>query len=300
MTRPSRRVIYVLAAVLVAVFVLWLAGRFSPAGRTKAYFALQRSWNAHWPFERGQHLVSRAEPLFAPLVPVRLELEPGVSMLLDPDDFISRTVLDTGYWKPETWSAIAQHLPAGGTFVDIGAHIGTYSLRAARAVGPQGHVISVEPNPETAQKLRENIQASGDANVRVVPLACSDTETDLELFAAPRSNTGATSLFRANVEQEGTPVSKVFHVRTRPLDAILRDVGVSRVDVLKIDAEGAEMLVLKSARETLARYSPVLSVELIDAKLKATGSGTAEVIAFLSAQGYKPPKMIEGYATFSK
>ena len=63
-----------------------------------------------------------------------------------------------------------------------------------------------------------------------------------------------------------------YHVRARPLDDIVADTGVSRVDVVKIDVEGAEMLVLKGAAKTLARYHPVLIVELIDKQLRSMGT----------------------------
>jgi hypothetical protein len=72
----------------------------------------------------------------------------------------------------------------------------------------------------------------------------------------------------------------------RTLDDIIRDTGVSRVDVVKIDVEGAEMLVLKGAVNTLARYHPMVIVELLDAQLRAMGSSEAEVRAFLQAHGY--------------
>jgi len=299
MSSMRRSATYTLAALLAAALALWGAGRFSPVGRTKVYFTLERAWKAHWPFSRGQYLLSRAEPAFDPLVPVRVEVEPGVNMLLDPEDYVSRTLLETGQWEADSWAIVKQHLPPGGTFVDVGAHIGIYSLKAARVVGSQGRVISIEPNPDTLQKLRDNIQASGDTNVAVQPFACSDAETDLDLFAAARANTGGTSLSRANAEQVGA-VSAVYHVHARPLDAILEAAGVSGVDVIKIDVEGAEMLVLKGARQTLARYSPVISVELIDRQLKSMGTSAAEVTEFLRSQGYTPRQMIDANVIFAK
>jgi FkbM family methyltransferase len=177
-------------------------------------------------------------------------------------------------------------LPFGGTFVDVGAHIGIYSLRAARVVGSKGHVIAVEPNPETVQTLRDNIKASG-ANVNVQPVACSDSETQLDLFAAARANTGETSLSRKNAQQSGH-VSAVYHVRARPLDSILQEVGVSRVDVIKIDVEGAEALVLKGAKETLARYNPIVVVEVVERQLRSMGTSATELREFLRSQGYTP------------
>jgi FkbM family methyltransferase len=166
-------------------------------------------------------------------------------------------------------------------------------------VGPQGHVVAIEPNPETVQKLRDNIQASGDNNVAVQPVACSDSETYLDLFAAARSNTGESSLSQTNASQAGT-VRNVYHVQARPLDDILETAGVTRVDLVKIDVEGAEMLVFKGARQTLAHYSPVISVELIDRQLKSMGSSVAEVTEFLRSQGYTARQTIGDNVVFAK
>ena len=78
------------------------------------------------------------------------------------------------------------------------------------------------------------------------PVACSDSETELDFFSALRTNTGALS--RENAEQVGGATT-VYRVHGRPLDAVVRETGVSRVDAIKVDVEGAELLVLKGAKE---------------------------------------------------
>jgi tRNA G37 N-methylase Trm5 len=122
---------------------------------------------------------------------------PHVTMLLDPYDLVPRVILQTGSWEPDSWRVVAKHLHPGGTFVDVGAHIGYYSLEAAPLVGPGGRVIAVEPNPETVRRLRDNIGASGATNVvSVQPVACSDVEATLDLFAAPRASATSRSARR--------------------------------------------------------------------------------------------------------
>ena len=78
-----------------------------------------------------------------------------------------------------------------------------------------------------------------------------------------------------------------YHVPARPLDSILKESGVNRVDVIKIDVEGAELLVLKGAQETLARYHPTLLIEIVDRQLRQMGTSAAEVTQFLTARGYR-------------
>jgi FkbM family methyltransferase len=257
-----------------------------PAARTQAFYGLEREWSAHWPLEAGKALPERWARHFEPFVPVWMHVEPGVTMLLDPYDMVSGVILQTGTWEPESWRAIAEHLHPGDTFVDIGAHIGYYSLKAAPVVGPGGHVIAVEPNPETVHRLRDNIRASrANGVVSVQPVACSDTEATLELFGAPEHNTGETSLSRRNASQAGQVVAS-YRVRARPLDDILKESGVARVDAVKIDVEGAEYLVLKGAAETLDRYHPLVIVELVESQLQAMGTSTAQIVALLHSHGY--------------
>lgn len=257
----------------------------SPEARTGAYFALQRGWMAHWPWETGKYAPRVLLRAVTPVAPVWFQVEPSIRMHLDPEDFVSRTILETGEWEPTSWQAMRAHLEDGATFVDVGAQIGYYSLKAATVVGPRGHVIAVEPNPETVNKLAANIQASGLKAVAVAPVACSDAEATLDLFAAPEANTGETSLSKVNASQSGAAV-RAYKVRARPLDDIVRESGVARVDVIKIDVEGAEYLVLKGSQQTLARYHPIVLVEIIDHQLREMGSSAAQVREFFRSQGY--------------
>ena len=164
-------------------------------------YSLQRSWWRHWPLRRGKGLPMALAKRISGR-PVWVELEPHIKMLLDPSDLISNVLLLTGEWEPGEQTIIQQYLAPGGTFVDIGAHIGYCSLRAATLVGPNGRVIAIEANPETIRKLRDNVAASG-ANVTVEAAACSDSETTLEFFAGSQTNSGSGSISKDNAGSWG-------------------------------------------------------------------------------------------------
>lgn len=221
-----------------------------------------------------------------------------MTMHLDPYDALGLRALSFGDFEPATLREVLRRLPVGGTFVDVGANIGWYSLKTAKAVGPKGHVIAVEPNRKTLVELRDNLRASGaESVVAVVPEACSDSEGTLTFYASPRRNTGESSLSLANATQEG-PAAASYPVRARRLDDILKESGVDRVDAIKIDVEGAEFLVLKGATETLDRYRPVVILELIDRQLRAMGSSVKEVLAFMQSHGYPPGKTYDANMMF--
>jgi hypothetical protein len=147
-----------------------------PEQRTQAYFAVQRGWMAHWPFEHGKYAPRVLLTAVLPVAPVWYQVEPQIKMHLDPEDFVSRAILETGEWEPTSWQAMRVHLGSGATFVDVGAHIGYYSLKAAMVVGPGGHVIAIERNPETLSKLQMHIRASSATAIAVQPVAYSDAE----------------------------------------------------------------------------------------------------------------------------
>ncbi len=258
-----------------------------PMLRNKTYSSVESVWHADLIGGRGRGLPPLAAGILHPTIPVWVEVEPGLTMLLDPRDLVQASIIATKQWEPGTWRSLSEHIGSGAVFVDVGAHVGYYSLKAAKAVGSGGRVLAIEPNPDTLQVLRANIAASGDSMITVEPVACSDSEGVLELFAASRNNTGATSLSRSNALKFGFE-RKSFRVRTRPLDALVQENRLDRVDVIKIDVEGAEILVLKGAERTLDLYHPVVTVELVEDQLKNMGTSSAEVIRVLRKHGYTP------------
>ena len=161
MTSRKRTLLFCAGAVaLAAGFALLISSR---AGRTRTYFNAYRSSYTHAPgpvrpflalADYGLRPVFQA---FGTFEPVWVQVEPGFKMQLDPYDLVSRTILETGVWEPESIQSVAAHLSPNATFIDVGAHIGYYSLKAISMVGPNGHVLSVEPNPaDSAQIAQEH------------------------------------------------------------------------------------------------------------------------------------------------
>ena len=221
------------------------------------------------------------------------QVEPNLNLLLDPKDAIQKRLLKTGKWEPQLRRRIEMRLPPGGTFVDVGTHMGFHGLAAANCVGRGGHIIAIEPNPAIAAVLRQNVDRNcSGAQFELYEVACADEDGQLTLFVAPRRNTGETSLCKQNASQEGA-ITASYEVIARRLDSIFSVAPPSRIDVIKIDVEGAELMVLKGAIETLRRFRPVLFIEIIEYQLKAMGTSGAEVAAFLMSQGYYLNKKVD-------
>lgn len=169
----------------------------------------------------------------------------------------------------------AELIEAGQTVVDVGAHIGTFALRAARRVGPTGRVVACEPSPATLELLRRNVSENRLAWVSIQPVAAAEAEGSAELGVAREGedNPAADTLLPASGRRR-------VPVRLRRLDDILAEAGVSTVNLLKIDAEGAELRVLEGAPRTLARTRRVVM------EIHPPGVDPDRVVRLLEAAGF--------------
>jgi FkbM family methyltransferase len=294
--RFPRRWMIALGAVLFGTAILGL--RWSHVGEVtlvRSYVRLDRAWVKYFPFASGNGLIRRLDPLMTRLgvlKPVRVELEPGVSLLLDPNDDVARTMLVSrrSEWEPQVWAAISSGLGDGKVFFDVGAYIGYYSLKASPRLGRTGRVVAFEPNPNTLPVLRANIAASGATNVTVEPIACTDTEQTLTFFdATPGGNSGSSSLARANAGSR----TRSYTVRGRPIDDVVDELGLGRVDVIKVDVEGAELLVLRGTMKVLARHHPKVILEVVPRQLAAMNATVGQLESLLTTLGYNTTRMID-------
>jgi FkbM family methyltransferase len=138
--------------------------------------------------------------------------------------------------EPREHELLAPFLGEGTVFVDIGANVGTYALWVARRVGPAGLVIALEPHPRTFAKLEFNRTANGADNVRSVNIAAGPQAGPATLRFDGGGNVGGASLLADEAADDGAGVP----VSVRPLTEILSDLGVGRIDVVKVDVEGYE------------------------------------------------------------
>jgi len=140
--------------------------------------------------------------------------------------------------EPRTWKIIRSLIRKGDVFVDVGAHVGTYTIPVAKIVGSNGIVVALEPSPFNYQILRRNVEINELRNCILINKAAWSKRAKLQFYYTTQA-TGISSLF---------PEWTKYH----PLDDILKEVPpIDRIRVLKIDVEGAEVEVLKGAREVL-------------------------------------------------
>ena len=163
--KKSIRTLLTVLCVLVGILlgpVILLSG--NPSGRNEAFLKVSAYLEGQWPFAKNSsamHVWLPRLEWIGVLGDANREIEPGVVMRLNPADLIHQSIYLYGTWEAGTWDQMKRFLPEGGTFVDVGAHHGYYSLKAARAMGPSGSVISIEPNPASISRLETNRELSG-------------------------------------------------------------------------------------------------------------------------------------------
>jgi len=204
-------------------------------------------------------------------------------LALDSADPVAAWILSGGFERDER-EFVAAVLRPGDLFVDGGAHVGSYTVLAARQVGPRGRVVAFEPEPENRRLLRKSIEANGLANVVVSDRALSDGDGEASL-ARDGDNSGGHSLVAETVlRPEGR-----MAVRTTTLDGFLAhhlpDRSASRV-VIKLDVQGFEAKALAGARETLCRSAAVI-VELTPRFLELAGDDAASLVDGLLESGFR-------------
>ena len=129
------------------------------------------------------------------------------------------------------------YVPAGGSFVDVGANVGTYALPLARHVGLGGRVIAIEPHPVTHARLAFNRASSGLTQVTLVAAAAGDFDGEV-MIETDGDNLGASHVVTSQAS------AGAIKVPSRTLQGLLEQAGLARVDALKIDVEGFEDRVL--------------------------------------------------------
>lgn len=191
-----------------------------------------------------------------------------------------------GSFEPNEFNFLDRLLKSGMVFVDVGANDGYYTLFAARRVGPQGRVVSVEPSSRERGHLERNLARNGTGNVEIVPAALGATAGHADLHLAHGVHTGHNTLGR--FAHDDVVPARVERVPLETLDAVVTRLGLPRVDVVKIDVEGGEANVIAGARTMLAAMRPVLMMEVSDSALRAQGSSEAALLEMLRGElGYE-------------
>jgi FkbM family methyltransferase len=144
--------------------------------------------------------------------------------------------------------------------------------------------VAVEPSSRERTRLRSNLARGAHTNVRVAAVALDDHTGDVALHLADPHHAGQNTLGAFVYDGVGHAGDEVVPATT--LDALVEELGLTHVDVLKIDVEGAEVRLLDGASMVLGQHRPILLLEWQGPSLERQGSSIVELGGRLAAAGY--------------
>jgi FkbM family methyltransferase len=223
--------------------------------------------------------------------PTRLltNLPYGHKVECDIRDHVQRHIYFQGVYEPI--EAYLFHLLArpGSVVVDAGANVGQYSLIASSAVGPTGVVHAFEPVQKNLLRVQAHVERNQATNVKLNKLALWHEAAELSFGLPPGDDVNDGSYSVGAAHDSATPVVDAIAVR---FDDYAKDHVVGRVELVKMDIEGAELSALRGMTETLQRDKPILLMEVNRKACSQLGYDPEALWELLVKQlGYQPWKI---------
>jgi FkbM family methyltransferase len=197
------------------------------------------------------------------------------------EESISLNLFAYGVYEPDTLRAVLRYLPPSGIFVDVGANVGALALPVA-ACRPDAQVICIEADPEIVCLLRRNATENGRTNIRIVQCFAGSTDAaPVSFYRAPKAKFGMGSSGPQFCADSITLIQ-------RSIDAVLDELAIDEIDVVKLDIEGAELGALQGLSQRLTSpRAPALVFEFADwAENRINGQAAGGAQQFLLSLDY--------------
>jgi FkbM family methyltransferase len=207
----------------------------------------------------------------------RCQTVEGFRIDADAGDTIGMHLYYWSTWESNEAHVIKKILRPGNCFLDVGANVGFFTLLASRIVGRTGHVIAIEATPETARCLLANLELNDATNVVVQQLAVADRKGVVSLNRRWAKNQGSNQISLELLEGGET-------VECCTLDEL---VGDQKVDFIKMDIEGAELLAVRGMTRLLSKpNAPDVLIEVTAGWIPEFGGDVDELLDTFERDGY--------------
>ena len=208
----------------------------------------------------------------------------GSELHLSHSYHIDRNILIFGCYDAELHRALEQIVKPGNVCFDIGANMGEMTLHMAQLAGPSGAVHAFEPIPRIHDRLEKNIRRNGLKNVHLHRFALSNTNGTCRIASAlsTQDNQGLASI----VNTDDKALTQREEIAVRTLDDFVRENSIARIDVMKIDIQGAEMFLLEGGKKVFGEMAPDLFIEISPQDLKGAGFDSRDLCRALQEYGY--------------
>ncbi len=202
---------------------------------------------------------------------------------VDTQSSIEYAVLFRGVWEPEVSRLLDRLVRPGDVCLDVGASVGVHALRMAFRAGASGRVIACEPQPELARRIRANAALNRLSQLTVVEAAISDRD-GTTTFYTYREGAFARALSSLT---PAAGAERPMEVRTLSGPGLARETELTRLDLVKIDAEGADAVVLATLDPLIERHRPVVLFEHRASHWGRFGASAGTVVSRFEALAYQ-------------
>ena len=192
--------------------------------------------------------------------------------------------------EPHEVDAIKRYGAKNGVYLDVGANVGLLTLAMREWAGPTARIYAVEPNPHAFELMGRVLGLNRLNPAGTWALAISDYCGTAKFQVSHRDSLGVMSSLKCN-----DPFASEVEVPCMTIDALCQQ--WDRLDYIKVDVEGAEILVLTGAQVTLARLRPVVQVEVHGPFLGAFGHSVGQLFDLMSGLGYEAINAVTSEAT---
>ena len=216
--------------------------------------------------------------LMLPNHEAQVELDGNKMIVPNPrQSILGRMIYLYGSWEPVVSQFLRSKLQSRMVVLDVGAHAGYYTLLMAQQVGQGGRVVAFEPNRAVRELLSRNIELNGYDQVTVCPFALFSHDGTTILETLDNSNMRLSPNAQAGAAEQ---------VVMREFDGCRAELGIERVNLLKLDVEGAEFDVLQGMRDLLTSCHPDLLIEVHLEGLAQFNHTPAELLDYVKSLGY--------------
>lgn len=207
-------------------------------------------------------------------------------MYVNTTDHIQKSLFWYGNYEKNISLLWQRFVKTDSIVLDIGANIGYFSLLAA-GLSIKGQVYSFEPVAFIREQLLKNISLNQLLNIQVFPFCVSNENVLTTIFIADRTNIGMSGL---RMPENFSGVSENIH--SIIIDEWIEVAAIKKVNLIKIDIEGAEIKALEGMRIVLEKHRPVVFIEVIASLLAKFDNSVNDVYDFFYNYNYEAYEMI--------
>lgn len=202
-----------------------------------------------------------------------------------PDCLVQRSVYYLSCYEVNETNWLRDRVKPDWVFFDVGSNFGYYSMLVSQLSHKQAQVYAFEPLARNYNLLNHNKALNGFERLKTFKLALSNATGETDFLLPQLSNMGHGRIdVRDESERGGADSEKV---RTTTLDTFVGELGTDKIDFIKVDIEGAEVLFLEGAAQTLRDLRPMLMIEFNPTSLEEFGTSADVLLRMLKELNYK-------------